>query len=254
MKLPKKTTSIILLSILGVTLIASATTIIVVGADDVKITFLPSNISATQDNYEEGWMSSIMIEYKGIRIYIDPFNIDEASKKADGIMITHPHGDHYDQDTIDLLTDDSTEFIGPTSCTEFISENGGTGVIPGDNGTIAGISFTAIPAYNNGHPIENNWCGYVITIEGYRILIPGDTANIPEYYEWRDQIDVAFLPVEYSCSNMGPVGAIDAIGVIRPTYVIPIHYGALENLDTFLGYVPMAAPDIEVIETKLVLK
>jgi hypothetical protein len=53
---------------------------------------------------------------------------------------------------------------------------------------------------------------------------------------------------------MGPIGAIEAIGIIQPTYVIPIHYGAIENLGTFLGYVPVGAPDIEVIETELVLK
>jgi L-ascorbate metabolism protein UlaG (beta-lactamase superfamily) len=257
MKLPKKTTSIVLLSLLGVTLIASATTILVVGADDVKITFLPSNISATQDGYEERWMSSIMIEYKGIRVYIDPYKIDEAtyeSKKADGIIITHPHGDHYDQDTIDFLTQDSTEFIGPTNCTEFITENGGTGVIPGDEGTIAGLSFVAIPAYNPSHPVENNWCGYVFTIEEYTILIPGDTSVISEYWDWREEIDVAILPAGWGCSNLGPEGAIEAIRVIRPQYVIPIHYGEAQYLDEFLDLVVMGTYPYEIHEQKLTLK
>ena len=256
MKLPKKTTTIILFSIIGISLIASGTTILIVKADDVTITFIPSDMTNTTYGYEEGWMSSIMIEWRGNRIYIDPYNIDETiyeNKKADGILITHPHYDHYDQDTIDFLTQDSTEFIGPTSCTEFIDANGATGVIPGENGTIVGISFEAIPAYNDAHPQENNWCGYVLTVEGYTILVPGDTSNIPEYEALRNRIDVAILPVGFACSNLGPWGAFDVISVIKPTYVIPIHYGGTQYMTTFLENYPLYAPSIEVHEKNLVL-
>ncbi|MHA1746758.1 MAG: MBL fold metallo-hydrolase [Promethearchaeota archaeon] len=257
MKLPAKKTSIALISIIGIALIGSTTTVIVINADDITITFIPSNILSEIEVEFQDWMSSIMIEYKGIRIYVDPYNIDEdiyAGKKADAIFITHPHEDHWDQDTIDFLTQDSTEFVGPASCTGFISENDGTGVIPGDNGTVAGIIFEAIPAYNPSHPVEENWCGYVITIEEYSILLTGDTSNIPEYSEWRDRIDVLILPVGYGCSNLGPDGAIDAISVIKPTYVIPIHYREIQYLDNFLELVPLGAPDIEIYERELVLK
>ena len=250
MKLPKKSTSIILVSIIGAALIGTATTIIVINADDVTITFIPSDISGT-----ENWMASIMIEYKGVRIYIDPYNINETiyeSKKADAIFITHPHGDHWDQDSIDFLKQDSTEFIGPASCTDYITENDATGVVPGDNGTVAGISFTAIPAYNPSHPVEENWCGYVITIEEYSILLTGDTSNIPEYNEWRDRIDVLVLPVGYGCSNLGASGALDVILVIRPTHVIPIHYGEYEYLDNFLGLFT-DNPGFEIHEQELFL-
>ncbi|MHA1746759.1 MAG: MBL fold metallo-hydrolase [Promethearchaeota archaeon] len=254
MKLLKKPIFILLFSIIGVAFIGGAATILIVNADDVKITFLPSNMTDTTYGHEEGWMSSILIEYKGMRIYIDPYNIVNASDKADGIFITHPHWDHYDQDTIDLLTQDSTEFIGPASCTDFITENDATGVVPGDNGTIAGIHFTAIPAYNDGHPVENNWCGYVFTIEEYTILITGDTGNIPEFADLRDTIDVAVLPVGWSCSNLGHWGAIDAISVIRPTYVIPTHYGGVQYLSLFTDLVQLYAPSIEVHEKELILE
>ena len=253
MKLPsKKPMAIILFSIIGISLIATGTTILIEKADDITITFIPSDISGT-----ENWMASIMIEYKGNRIYVDPYNIDESiysDKQADVIFITHPHGDHWDQDSIDFLTQDSTEFIGPTNCTDFLTENDGTGVVPGDNGIAAGISYEAIPAYNPSHPVENNWCGYVITVEEYSILITGDTSNIPEYYEWRDRIDVLVLPVGYGCSNLGAEGAIDAISVIRPIYVIPIHYGEAQYISSFLDMVPLGAPDIEIYERELLLK
>jgi len=253
MKLPAKKTSIVLISIIGIALIGTATTIVVVNADDITITFLPSDLSDYTYGSEEEWMSSIMIEYKGIRIYVDPFNIDENSEKADFIFITHAHGDHYDQDTIDFLAQDSTEFVGPTSCTSFIAENNATGVVPGDIGTIAGISFTAIRAYNPSHPVENNWCGYIFTIEEYTILIAGDTSNIAEYMALRDTIDVLIFPVGASCSNPGPFEAIDVISVILPTYFIPIHYGDAPELARFTRLVPLGAPDIELYEHELLL-
>ena len=254
MKLAKKTTSLIVISIIGVALISTTATILVAGADDITITFLPSDLSDYTYGSEEEWMSSILIVYKGIRIYIDPFNIDENSEKADAIFITHPHEDHWDQDTIDFLAQDSTEFVGPTSCAAFIAKNNATGVVPGDNGTIAGISFTAIRAYNPQHPVENNWCGYIFTIEEYTILIPGDTSDIAEYIPLRDTIDVLIYPVGDTCSNPVPHVAIDVISIIRPTYFIPIHYGVTQELSRFTDIVPLLAPGLAIYEQELFLK
>ncbi|MFX0113286.1 MAG: hypothetical protein ACFFB3_01935, partial [Candidatus Hodarchaeota archaeon] len=53
------------------------------------------------------------------------------------IFITHPHLAHYDPISIDLVAQNATTFIGPSSCSEFISEYDAIGVVPGDKGTVA---------------------------------------------------------------------------------------------------------------------
>jgi len=130
-----------------------------------------------------------------------------------------------------MVRKDSTEFIGPSSCEDYINAYNATGVVPGDTGKIAGFHYRAFYAYNPGHPAENNWCSYIITVNGISIFISGDTANLTEYEPLTGIIDVAILPVEYSCSNMGPDGAVSAVGIIRPSYMIPVHYGFADISD-----------------------
>ena len=253
MKLSHKQKSILLISIFGVVFIGSVTGIAIYSSIEAKITFIESGT--------EGWMSSIMIETNGIRIYIDPYAIgtDYENKKADLIFITHPHEDHYDPTTIEMLSKDTTEFICPSSCSDIITALNATGVIPGDNLTVGGISFYAIPAYNIAtanlaHPRENNWVGYIITIGDYHILQTGDTSLIPEYSDIEIPIDVLICPIGWGCSNMGLEGGLSAAQIFKPTYFIPIHYSTYtEELDDFESRIGGFSSDTQVITTKLTL-
>jgi L-ascorbate metabolism protein UlaG (beta-lactamase superfamily) len=172
-----------------------------------------------------------MIEANGKRAYVDIYMpvSQYYDLKADAIFITHPHGDHYHPYSIDYVSKESTLYVGPSNCTEFISLYNGTGVVPGDTGEVAGFQYEAIPAYNPGHPPENNWCGYLITVNGISIFHSGDTYNLTEYEDLTGRVDVAVLPIEYSCGNMGPIGAVWATNVIQPRFVIPIHYGVSDT-------------------------
>ncbi len=174
-------------------------------------------------------MSCIVIEANDKRIYIDAYEVpDEYQEKpANVIFITHPHDDHYDPDSIDLIKQDSTIFIGPKSCEEYINLYDVIGVEPGDTGEAAGFSYEAIPAYSistDTHPKEEKWCGYILTVNGLRILHCGDSGCIEEYESYVGTIDVACLPVGMACSNMGPEGSLDAIEIFEPKYVIPYHH------------------------------
>ena len=61
-----------------------------------------------------------------------------------------------------------------------------------------GIKLDAVPAYNTTpghtqfHP-KGRDNGYMLTIDGLRIYVAGDTEDIPEMAALKD-IDVAFLP------------------------------------------------------------
>jgi L-ascorbate metabolism protein UlaG (beta-lactamase superfamily) len=196
----------------------------------------------------------VCIEGNGTRVYIDLFDIPQeySDKPADVIFITHQHLAHFDPTSMDLVTQNTTTFIGSSSCSEYISEYDGIGVVPGDNETVAGIQYEAFRAYNTGHPYQNNLCGYIITVNGIRIFHSGDTGNIPQFQDLEGNIDVLILAVGGSYATMEFEDAIDAIGVIQPEYLIPVHYLTQSIID-FIIECTETYPDIEICTDELVL-
>lgn len=176
---------------------------------------------------------SIAIDVDGYLIYIDPVTIygNDFSKlpKADLIMVTHEHHDHFDPKAIAELTSDTTQFIGSQRITELYGK--GQTLLPGQSTEIADedIEIYATPAYNitpdhlNFHPKDRKDDGFVFDIDGLRIYVAGDTENIPEMADLKD-IDIAFLPVNQPYT-MTPQQAIEAVKVIKPKIFYPYHYG-----------------------------
>ena len=88
-----------------------------------------------------------------------------------------------------------------------------------------GIEILAVPAYNEGkkfHPAENEWLGYVFTVDGITYYHSGDT----DFLEAMNQIrcDVAFLPCE-GHYTMGPEDAVRAATACHARVVVPVHWG-----------------------------
>ena len=104
----------------------------------------------------------------------------------------------------------------------------GTALKNGESLTIAkGIKIEAVPAYNTSpghtqfHP-KGRDNGYVLTIDGLRIYIAGDTEVIPEMAALTD-IDVAFLPCNQPYT-MTPEQVAKAAKTIKPKTLFPYHY------------------------------
>ena len=147
--------------------------------------------------------ASLRIQYDGLEIQVDPVAKyapeTDYSKfpKADVILVTHEHFDHFDCDTIATLRKDSTEIVANPAVQKMLGS--GTALTNGESRVLAkGIKLDAVPAYNTTpghsqfHP-KGRDNGYVLTIDGLRIYIAGDTEDIPEMASLKD-IDVAFLP------------------------------------------------------------
>ena len=176
---------------------------------------------------------SIAIDVEGYLIYIDPVTIyghDFAKlPKADLIMVTHEHHDHFDPKALEELTGDDTKLIGSRRITELYGQ--GETMLPGQTVELKNedITITATPAYNitpdhlNFHPKERQDDGFVFDIDGLRIYVAGDTENIPEMADLKN-IDIAFLPVNQPYT-MTPQQAIEAVKVIKPKVFYPYHYG-----------------------------
>lgn len=179
--------------------------------------------------------AGVMIETNETRIYIDPYQLNStfANYPADIVLVTHPHGDHYDTTSLDFIETESTVFIFPSNMTSECATYGATGVEPGDTVMVGDINITAfymytlpVDIYPASHPAEANWTSFIITIDGFTIFHSGDSKNIIEYYDLTGTIDLAFLPLGPGCQTMADYEVVQALERIRPTYFIPIHYGA----------------------------
>lgn len=178
--------------------------------------------------------ASIRIEYDGREIEIDPVSklrdrtVDYASMpKADYILITHEHSDHFDRSAISQLTADGTQLVTNKRCGEML----GYGSVMNNGDTLrlsADIMVAAVPAYNTTeankkfHP-KGRDNGYVLMIDGLRIYIAGDTEDIPEMASIKD-IDIAFMPCNQPYT-MTPEQLVSAARVVKPRVLFPYHYG-----------------------------
>ena len=168
--------------------------------------------------------ASFRIETERSTIYIDPWKL-KGGKRADLILITHTHMDHFNEEDIKKISGPATRIICTVDAKEGIRNL--TRMSPGDKREEEeGITIEAHRAYNISkefHPRENDWVGYVVDIDGYRIYHSGDTDVIPEMDGVKD-IDVALLPVG-GTYTMTPEEAARAVSMIKPKKVIPMHWG-----------------------------
>ena len=185
----------------------------------------------------------IRIQYDGKEIQIDPVSklgnrtVNYADMpKADYIFVTHEHGDHYDAGALKLLSGDKTQLVMNKRCADMYGS--GRAMANGDKLQLGVIIVEAVAAYNSTpgreqfHP-KGRDNGYILTIDGLRIYIAGDTEDIPEMSAIKD-IDIAFLPCNQPYT-MTPEQLIRAAKVIKPRVLFPYHYG-----QTDLSTVPAA--------------
>ena len=171
-------------------------------------------------------------------VYVDP--VGDAANYADMpapdlILITHEHGDHYNQETLAAIMGETTQMITNPAVYEMLPDDmkaRASSMANGDAAAADQIMVEAIPAYNttedrlNFHP-QGRDNGYVVTVDGLRVYISGDTEDIPEMRAL-ENIDIAFV-----CMNlpftMSADAAASAVNEFAPTYVYPYHYRGRDN-------------------------
>ncbi|WP_282603768.1 MBL fold metallo-hydrolase [Paracoccus sp. PARArs4] len=188
-------------------------------------------------------------------IFVDPVGGAEAyadMPAPDLILITHEHGDHYDQPTLDalpevpMITNPAVADMLPQAMRERV-----TVMANGDTGTALDLPIEAIPAYNitedrlKFHP-QGRDNGYILTIGDKRFLIAGDTEDTPELRALTD-IEVAFLPMNLPYT-MTVEQAAEAVTAFAPRVVYPYHHRG-SDLDAFAKAVEAGGSGAEVVIT-----
>ncbi|PWE31387.1 MBL fold metallo-hydrolase [Maritimibacter sp. 55A14] len=197
--------------------------------------------------------ASFVMETPVGTIYCDPVGDTGAYAgfpRPELILVTHRHGDHYSPETLTALAADRTPIITCPDVLGMMPDHlaGMSQVIGNGEATDwRDVGIDAIPAHNlteermNFHP-KGRDNGYVLSFEGFRVYISGDTEDVPEMRALRD-IDLAFV-----CMNlpftMAAEAAASAVAEFKPRFVYPYHYrgrdGGTQDPAAFANLVPAA--------------
>ncbi|WP_026166491.1 MBL fold metallo-hydrolase [Gracilimonas tropica] len=196
---------------------------------------------------------SVIFEWDELSVYVDPWgdvSLYAGKPEPDIILITHPHGDHLSPETLGNLDTENVTFIVPKVVAEQMPDEYSDRIDILNNGEsmdINGINVSAIPMYNlpnEGARHTKGWGnGYVLTIDGKRIYVSGDTEDIPEMRNL-EEIDVAFV-----CMNlpytMDIYQAASAVLDFEPAIMYPYHHRG-QDIVRFKEIVDAENKEIEV--------
>jgi L-ascorbate metabolism protein UlaG (beta-lactamase superfamily) len=218
---------LITFSVMGFAFAASGqerfeTDTITTSAGDLKITFIGHG--------------TLMFTFGGKVIHVDPWSrLADYTKlpRADIILVTHEHVDHFDMKALEILRTERTALVVTEACAIRIKES--IVMHNGDVKTLEGLKIEAVPAYNivhmrsEGVPFHPKGVGngYVIAFGDKRVYVAGDTENTPEMKTLKE-IDLAFLPMNLPYT-MTPGMVADAAKAFKPKVLYPYHYGETDT-------------------------
>lgn len=185
-----------------------------------------------------------LVSPQGFVILIDPFLKDNPKtpaalkevEKVDLILVTHGHGDHLG-DTISLAQKTNATVIGIAELAGYLGKKGVKNTVRMNKGgsySFKGMRITMVNAQHSSSTTEGNQViylgeptGFIIRFEnGFTVYHAGDTAVMSDMRIFRDiyKPDLALLPIG-SHFTMDPKEAAYACQLLRPKFVIPMHYG-----------------------------
>lgn len=227
-----------------------------------------------KDHFHIWWLgqSGYLLLWQGKKILIDPYLSDSLTKKYAGtgkphirmsekvtdpallkdiliVSSSHNHTDHLDAETLIPVINNNPDisFIIPEANREFVAErvkipvDFPKGLNDGEQVTISGFTFHAIPAAHN--TIDRNekgqckYLGYIIQFGKWTVYHSGDTL----WYNGLEDIlssfkpDLALLPINGNDPARGVAGNLNteeaaALGkAANIKHIIPCHY----NMFTF---------------------
>lgn len=193
---------------------------------------------------------SIMLKIMGKVIHVDPYEktVDYSTlPKADLVLITHEHSDHFDKKALKKIVTPDTYII----TTDSVAASGipnATVLKNDEDASWNDIEILAVPAYNiehkrpDGKPFHEKGIGngYILSFKSFRVYIAGDTENIPELSQL-GKINIAFLPKNLPYT-MTDEQFIAAAKMIHPKVLYPYHYFEIDR-DALIKQLPK---DIEL--------
>lgn len=196
-------------------------------------TQVSKNIEAVAESIQWFGQAAVKIMNCGKVIYIDPYQI-KGNDKADLILITHSHFDHFSPDDIKKIVATHTWILCPSDVADEAQKFGAAKVIaaqPGFNDEWHGIEIKTVPMYNvtktDKHPKSKNWVGYLLNLCHVWLYHTGDTERIPEMKSIKT--DIILLPLGQTYTMNSVDDAVAAVLDTGASVAIPIHFGMYEG-------------------------
>ena len=197
------------------------------------------------------WLGHASLRIDGDKvIYIDPWKIKDVSVKADIILVTHSHFDHFSEDDIIKISNQKTVLYSSKDVVEKTSIKNKYVIKPFEEVSLDTVKIKGFPAYNvnkDFHPKDNNWLGFVITIDNFSIYIAGDSDVIEEAKKLK--VNLMILPIG-GVYTMNFKEAAELVNITRPDYAIPYHFGDIVgSIDDAINFKSLIKPPT-VVEIK----
>ncbi len=219
--------------------------------------------------------ATVLLELDGTRLLTDPIlrkriahlrtvqpppGRDELGP-IDAVLVSHAHRDHLDVRSLRRLR--GVPVLAASGAVGSLRRRGFRGAVDpiaaGETRTIGQLAVEATPAVH-GRP--GSAVGFLVRGSA-SVYFAGDTDLYPGLAGLADPLDVALLPIwgwgpTLGEGHLDPERAAEAVRLLRPRIVIPIHWGSLHPLgmsggaflreppETFLRLVHDRAPQVEV--------
>ena len=199
-------------------------------------------------------------------VFIDPTTgpadalaVKAGLLKPDLILITHPHGDHFQPAVLQeyIKANPQVVLAGPAEVVKLAQEKGIAGMLVvaiNQTYTLAGFEFSTVPAYLEdkgwNHPQASGWVGYVLALNGARYYVTGDTQPLPEMAATKP--DVIF-PLLSGCGG-NTKQALKMAALSGAKFVVPVHHsGQVETIKKYFAQLPEGVRSAYFLDGKLVV-
>ena len=182
------------------------------------------------------WFGTSAFLYNGSKvIYFDPISLNGKLPKADLILVTHAHNDHWSvADLKKVIGPQTTLIIAPIVSPTYEIDKDELGIpaavlAEGQTSQVAGVSVKAVPAFDSiGHVKGSGGVGFLVTVDGTTLYLSGGTAAYPEMAGYA--CDIALIPVYSKDQAQAMVEIIPARVII---FEHTSYYAALAVGDLF---------------------
>jgi L-ascorbate metabolism protein UlaG (beta-lactamase superfamily) len=172
------------------------------------------------------------------RLLLDPFLNDNplsprkaGEVEADYILVSHGHGDHVG-DAIEIAARTGATVIGNFEVCQWLAGKGVKNVhamnLGGSHDFPFGRLTMTLALHSSSMPdgsYGGNPCGFVLAREKSKVYFACDTAFFSDMkLIGAIGLDLAAVPIGDNYT-MGPVDALEAVRVLKPRQVVPIHNG-----------------------------
>lgn len=183
-------------------------------------------------------------------IVIDPFfkgnpasRVKPEDIPCNYVLVSHGHFDHVG-DAAEIAKNNDATVISTFELANMFQEKG-CKVFPMHIGGKHAFDFGYVrvtPALHGAGVPGGEASGFIINFHGKNIYFAGDTGLFGDMALLNkfEKIDYALIPIG-DTFTMGPDEAVEAIGMIKPKYVIPMHYNTW----------PMLKQDVAAFKNKV---